>query len=928
LRAARLHPVSRCSLGAAASGVLLVLLAAGEAGAWGFTGHRLVNEQAITTLPAPLRALFDGNAAYVIEHSIDPDLWRASGRPGEDPNHFLDLDAFGSFPFSEIARVEEEHVARHGKDTLSKGRLPWRVGEVYAQLVEAFRARDEGKSLELAAVLGHYVGDAYVPLHALVNYDGQLTGQNGVHGRWESDLVDRFEQQIREGLLPAPARPERDPVAFTFDALLESYRAAAAVLESDRLLSGAHDFLDTPWDDRFGDHYYSKLFAREGTMVRSRLQAAATALGSLWLSAWEAAGRPSLDSDFRFRYVRKTVRGILVSLDGASAPVIDDAVARGVMPNLARVRETGAVARGSVTSLPAKTAAGHATLFTGAWPDRHGIAGNEVPLSGRPVTESLSGYGSQPLRAEPIWVAAARQGLEVSVVSATQSYPFSPYLEERRFGGNYGRGLTLLDGYQAFQVSEAVYTAKELMLHPAIGWTGPLPPHNGEARDFELHVEGTRVDGLLYDDPADPVRGFDSLYLTLNKNPRGGITLKPRPAGDGGTDGFASLTLRVRGGELGVHFRLFVLSAAGSEVLLYQSETGVIRSNRPAVEQAALKATGGFTGNGASRFYEKGSLGPPLWRGGDGTAERRYLETVRLVARQFHRLLEFSTERTRWDLLVAYLPYPDEALHTWLGYLDPALPAHDPALAARIRPYLDEALQVVDEYVGHVLEHAAEGTFVAVAADHGMVGVDRAVQLNVGLQKAGLLTVAADGSLDLFRTKAIYFPGNSGYFLINRSSRQQGIVRPGEEEEVVARIEAMLKGLKDPETGREVVTDIVDARAAAADRGLGGGPQGGDIYFNLAHGYTPSASLKGELIAKRPPRGEHLLDPQRREMHAAFAITGTGVAAGVDLGLIRQIDIAPTVCALLGIDPPAQAEGRVLEQALAGGAMPVTAAGP
>jgi hypothetical protein len=517
--------------------------------------------------------------------------------------------------------------------------------------------------------------------------------------------------------------------------------------------------------------------------------------------------------------------------------------------------------------------------------------------------------------------------LDVSVVSATQIYPFSPYLEERRFGGNFGRNLTLLDGYQAFQVSEAVYTARELALHPAVGWTGPLPAHSGEARDFELHVEGTRVDGLFYDDPADPIRGFDTLYLALNKNTRGGITLKPRAGGDHGMDGFASLTLRVRGGELGVHFRLFVLSPTGADILLYQSETGVIRSNKSAVEPAALKATGGFTGNGASHFYERGSLGPPLWRGGDGTAERRYLETVRLVARQFHRLLEFGIEHTRWDLLVTYLPYPDEALHTWLGYLDPGLPGHDGALAARIRPFMDEALGVVDDYVGHLAEHAGPGTFMAVAADHGMIGVDRTIQLNVALQKAGLLTVAADGTLDLFRTKAIYFPGNSGYFLVNRTSRQQGIVGPGEEDEVVARIEAMLKGLKDPETGHPLVSDIFDARAAGAARGVGG-PQGGDVYFNLAPGYGPSASLKGEIVAKRPPRGEHLLDPGRPEMLASFAIAGPGVAKGVDLGLIRQIDIAPTVCALLGIDPPAQAEGRVLEEALAQGPVVTSAARP
>ena len=36
----------------------------------------------------------------------------------------------------------------------------------------------------------------------------------------------------------------------------------------------------------------------------------------------------------------------------------------------------------------------------------------------------------------------------------------------------------------------------------------------------------------------------------------------------------------------------------------------------------------------------------------------------------------------------------------------------------------------------------------------------------------------------------------------------------------------------------------------------------------------------------------------------------------VKQGLIRQIDVAPTLCLLLGIEPPAQATGVILRPAL------------
>jgi len=893
-------------------GVLLAL--APRAEAWGFAAHREVTRLAIESLPEPLASLFRRNADYLVEHSIDPDLWRAAGRPGEDPNHYLDLDAFGAYPFADIPHVEAEHLARHGAAAAAKGRLPWRVAEVQRELVEAFRDRDPARALTSAAALSHYVGDAHVPLHATVNHDGQLSGQTGLHARWETALFERFEVQIEKDLHPAAAHVIGDPVDAIFDVLTEGYRDSLQVLASDRACVGEKDLAETPEDDRYDDRYYSRLYEREAVRLRTRLRASAETVGSFWLSAWQKAGRPELDPRFRFPYVRRSAKAVLVSLDGAAAPLLDDAVTRGLMPKLARLRREGATARGALTSLPCKTPAGHAALFTGAWSDRNGIAGSEVPVPGASVLSSMSGYSSTALTAEPLWVTAARQGLDVSVTSATQLYPFGPYLEERRFGGNFGHNLTLLDGYQAPGVHAAVYTARDLRLRPSVGWSGPLPAHMGEAKDFDLVVDGARLDGLVYDDPADPVRGFDTMRLSLGKGAGQGIVLKPGPAQ--GTDHFANLTVRARQGDFGLHFRLFSLAPDASEILLFRAESRLIHSNKLLVETAALAATRGFIGNGADDLYKAGALGPTIARGGDGTAEARYLETVALVALQSRKLFDFALEHTLWDLLIAYLPYPDEALHSWFGYLDPTLPGHDAAMAARLRPFMDQVLQIVDDYVGHIRERAGADAIVAIAGDHGMVGTNRTVQFNVALQKAGLLSLAADGSIDLFRTRAVYFPGNQGYFLVNRVGHQEGVVRPEEEDAVLQQLDGVLRRIQDPETGAPIVTGILDPRTWKGDPGIGG-PQGGDLYMSLAPGYRASADLKGNVVEAIPPAGEHMLDPERPDMQVAFVMAGPGVSQGADLGAIRQVDIAPTLCALLGIDPPAQAAGSVLAAALA-----------
>ena len=900
----------------ACAALLLFPLSARPAAAWGFTAHRMVTAKAIPLLPPALRPLFEANAAFVVEHAIDPDLWRAAGQPGEGPNHFLDMDAFGAFPFPDIPRSEAEHLARHGAEAMEKGRLPWRVGEAYRDLVAAFRAADPARTLTMAAVLSHYTGDAHVPLHAVVNYDGQLTGQAGFHNRWESDMVERYERQLEADVRPAAAHRVADPVAFIFDALLDSLSRAEGAFAADRESAGPQDLAETPYDDRYGNLYYSKLYERQGRTLRARLAASATDIASLWLSAWDEAGRPAVDASFRFPYVRRQSRAILISLDGSAADVLDDAVRRGIMPSVARLRERGAAATGVLSTLPAKTAPGHAALFTGAWSDRNGIGGNDVAVTLGSVLDAEDGYTSTHLLAEPIWVTAARQGLDASVVSATQSFPFAPFLEERRFGGNYGHALTLVNGYEGLRAPGRVYTESDLPLRPAGEWLGELPAHDGEVRELGLDVGGTHIDGIVYDDPADPAHGFDTLYLGLDRDPKGGVTLKPAPARGPDPSAFAGLTVRVAGGEGAAYFRLFELSPEGSRILLYRAGLHLLRSSKPRVEAAAYEATGGFVGNGAERAYERGELGPPLWKGGDGAAERRYLETVGLVARQFARLADFALDHTARDLLVTYLPYPDEALHLWRGYLDRSRPGHDAAVAARLRGFLDEVLKVADDYVGRLVSRADQRTVVAVAGDHGMASASRLLRPNVALAQAGLLAVDGRGAVDLTRTKAIYFPGNSGFILLNRKSRPGGTVSPEEEEGVRAAVAAALRAVHDPASGDPVVLELLDARAPGREPSFGGAG-GGDLYLSVRPGYDLSASPAGPAIEDVPPRGVHGLDPQRSEMQAGFVVAGAGVAAGVDLGPIREIDVAPTLAALLGLDPPAQATGSVLTKALA-----------
>jgi len=269
--------------------VALCLLAGSRCAAWQDKGHQIVNGAAIAALPAPLRAFYQKHRAYIVEHSVDPDIDKRKdrdrmlrGEPLEGPRHYLDLDRYGPPPFKALPEEYEAAAVKFGKSIVdSNGTVPRRIEEVYHDLVDAFRRKDDDAILRHSAWLGHYVGDAHVPFHATKNYDGQLTGQPKVHAYFEATLLTLIDpREIR----PARAqRITRAPHVLVFEWLRESYRDVKPLLEAD----AAHGGTKGP------DSRDLAGFAKTAKPIAvDRLTKAASRLASLWYSAWVEAGRP------------------------------------------------------------------------------------------------------------------------------------------------------------------------------------------------------------------------------------------------------------------------------------------------------------------------------------------------------------------------------------------------------------------------------------------------------------------------------------------------------------------------------------------------------------------------------------------------------------------------------------------------------------
>jgi hypothetical protein len=275
---------------------VVLLLVPARADAWSFDVHKYITRRAIELLPDAIRPFFSKYQVSVVEHSIDPDLWRIAGFEEEPPNHFLDIDAYGSYPFNALPRDYGAAAKKFGRTKVqTEGLLPWRATEIYDKLTKAF---DEQKTSSygfenmkfFAAVISHYVADAHVPLHAVKNYDGQLTNQHGVHSRFEAELFRRFESKVT--IAPRPIAPVRHPRDYMFATILDSYKAAAGVLDADRRAAKGRIEYD--------DEYFALFFGETQAILERRMSDAIAGVAAMIAGAWEAAGRPDVKLEFTY----------------------------------------------------------------------------------------------------------------------------------------------------------------------------------------------------------------------------------------------------------------------------------------------------------------------------------------------------------------------------------------------------------------------------------------------------------------------------------------------------------------------------------------------------------------------------------------------------------------------------------------------------
>lgn len=252
---------------------------------WGYNGHKIINNRCVYSFPGEM-AEFQIWQPLLEQHASDADE-RKSTDPTEGPKHYIDIDNYPEFlSTGHISQSFDSAVAIHGLNfVMDQGILPWAIINTYDSLVQSFLARDWEKAVLFAADLGHYVADGHMPLHITRNYNGQYTGQTGIHSRYESSMINRYYSQINYAYDTALFIDNIPDFVFSF--LYLNYLYTDSVLAADLYARGIAG-------NTTSDLYYLKLWEFSAGFTTTLYKNASDFLGAMIYSAWITAGSPSM----------------------------------------------------------------------------------------------------------------------------------------------------------------------------------------------------------------------------------------------------------------------------------------------------------------------------------------------------------------------------------------------------------------------------------------------------------------------------------------------------------------------------------------------------------------------------------------------------------------------------------------------------------
>ena len=252
---------------------------------WGSTGHYKINTAAALSFNQEMEQ-FVIWTTILADHASDADI-RKSTDPTEAPKHYIDIDNYTEFVANgSISSNMDDLINDYSESFVyDQGILPWATLITYDSLVSCFERKDWDKAVLFASDLGHYVADGHMPMHITRNYDGQYTGNSGIHSRYESTMINAYINQINYDGYEIEVINDVDQ--YVFEYIYSNYVYVDSVIEADNFAKNINSSTSS-------SAYKQALWEYSAEFTNLLFKNASHALAEMIYTAWVEAGSPSM----------------------------------------------------------------------------------------------------------------------------------------------------------------------------------------------------------------------------------------------------------------------------------------------------------------------------------------------------------------------------------------------------------------------------------------------------------------------------------------------------------------------------------------------------------------------------------------------------------------------------------------------------------
>nr|WP_239587072.1 alkaline phosphatase family protein [Bacillus ectoiniformans] len=618
---------------------------------------------------------------------------------------------------------------------------------------------------------------------------------------------------------------------------------------------------------------------------------------------------------------------IILSFDGMRHDLTQQYIKDGMLPHFKKIQKNGVVAKNVTTVNPSLTAASHASIATGAKPEKTGFVSNEFHYPDTKLTETQDAFLAN-IDVPPLWREVRNQGKTTATIGFPGSNPKGK--KEADYAIYYG---------QTWSESKL----ENLKFKKAENWTN-TPESYSPAKSAELSIKvqkgkNEKLHLLALDATDNNKTDYTHFYLSEDQ------TIDESDVSFQAND-WAAKDLKVKKGQsAGFWFKLKGVKPDLSSAKLY----------RTAITSGVIEGPGNFSEEIKNKFgFFPDQDDTPAFKKGWIT-RKEYEEISGRFVDWMNDVSLYVKDQYQPDLLMFYNPQIDHEEHEFL-LTDPRQPGHKEGKSKEYMSYVKWAYKKADETTGQTLKAMDSNDRLMIVSDHGMEPVHSSISPNYELKKAGLLVLDKEGKVDISKSKAYAVSsGSMAHVYINKKGREKGgIVTEKEYEQVQEEIVEVFTKIKDERklssrkkllnlhydtfktdldtngwsmdsvkellaSSYAVVTDKKEnpyeqiLKSDSKKLKNSNHTNTGDVVLSAAEGYIVDNHV-GSPIRPSVALGSHGGNPERKTLQPVFFAYGDQIEKKKIKRDISVLDIAPTAYKWMELETPNFVDGKPIKE--------------